>query len=271
MISPMMDFCAATPDGVRCVGHTELGPLASAAVTSPTVIWGFVYVCGVGKGGAFLCSKPFADKPPKGPPHLTNVVSVDLHAAAHTDGTLSVTANTDFTGYADPMWTKVKAVKDAVAVASSWYASESCYVRRGGQVACVHHAPGVAPVDVGPVTDAARIWKTDQALWVLTTSGRLLGTHRANEALQEVATSVVDFAPNAAAVPGAVEGNGDSTTRPEVPCAAIRDAPLRCGLDRTWNLVEVPGAGIATRVFGGSDWICATDAGGTVRCVDKRR
>jgi hypothetical protein len=267
----MSGLCAARPDGVRCEGSTELGPLATTAISSPTQIWGFVYVCGAAAGGAFVCSKPFADRPPQGPPKLEDVVSVDLHAAAHRDGALSVTANRSATGFSDPRWSKVAGVTDAVQVASSWYATTSCYLKRSGEVACVAHAPDATPAIVPGVTDAARIWKTDRVLWALTRTGRLLATRDLRASFEEVATSVVQMAPNAAA-PGAVKPDDSDmpSLRPEVPCAVRRDGVLLCGLDRSWKLVPVPGAGTTRSVFGGSDWICAGDDAGTVRCIHQK-
>jgi hypothetical protein len=54
---------------------------------------------------------------------------------------------------------------------------------------------------------------------------------------------------------------------PEAPCVVHEDGRLLCGLGRDWKLAPVPGAGTARRVFGGYDWICALDDGGTARCV----
>lgn len=248
--------CAATAHGVQCLGDVELGPLATTPITSPTVIWGFVYICGVASGGAFICNKPFADKPPQGPPHLTDVVSVDLHAAAHRDGTLSVTTSDH--NY-DPRWAKVKSVTDAVQVASSWYDGTSCFLRKSGEAACVRHAVDATPKPLGPVSDGARIWKTDKAVWILTRSGRLLGAKNHDATLTEVATGVVDFAPVAA--PSGAAANQ------EIACAAMREGPIRCDLDGSWTLKPVPGTAVATRVFGGTDWFCAEDAQGVVRCI----
>jgi len=265
------ELCATRPDGVRCLGSTALGPLAATAITSPTSIWGFTYVCGVGVGGAFVCNKPFADRPQQGPPRLVDVVSVDVHAAAHRDGTLSVTTSRSADGWADPKWAKVAAVTDAVQVASSWYATSSCYLKRSGEVACVKHAVDAAPTPVPGVTDAARIWKTDQALWALTRTGRLLATRKPGGPFEEVATSIVHMAPNAAAPGVAKPKEGDlPSQQPEVPCAVRKDGALLCGLDRSWKLVPVAGAGSARSVFGGSDWICAGDDAGTVRCVQQK-
>jgi hypothetical protein len=266
------ELCAARPDGVRCQGSKELGPLATTAIASPTVIWGFVYLCGAAAGGAFVCNKPFADRPPQGPPRLDDVVSVDLHAAAHRDGTLSVTANRSATGFSDPKWAKVAGITDAVQVASSWYATTSCYLKRSGEVACVAHAVDATPNVVPGVTDAARIWKTDRVLWALTKTGRLLATHDLRAPFQEVATSIVHMAPNAAA-PGAAKPDDSDlpSLRPEVPCAVRRDGVLLCGLERSWKLVPVPGAGTTRSVFGGSDWICAGDDAGTVRCIQQQK
>jgi hypothetical protein len=267
----MSELCAARPDGVRCQGSTELGPLATTAIASPTGIWGFVYVCGAAAGGAFVCNRPFADRPPQGPPRLEDVVSVDLHAAAHSDGTLSVTSNRSATGFSDPKWAKVAGITDAVQVASSWYATRSCYLKRSGEVACVEHAADATPRIVPGVTDAARIWKTDGVLWALTKTGRLLATHDLRGPFEEVAASIVHMAPNVAA-PGAAKPKDSDmpSLQPEVPCAVRRDGVLLCGLDRSWRLVPVPGAGTARSVFGGSDWICAGDDAGTVRCIQQK-
>lgn len=262
-----MDLCASGPEGTRCLGATELGPLASVAIASPAPVWGFSYVCGVGAGGAFLCNRPSADRPQQGPPRLESVASVAVHAAAHRDGTLSVTSNRAFQGWTAPAWAKVVAVTDAIQVASSWYATRSCYVRRTGEVACVEHAADATPQPVPGVTDAARIWKTDQALWVLTKRGDLLATRQLQQPVTQVASGVVDFAPDAAA-PGREPGDPrKGSENPEVPCAVQQDGRLLCGLARDWTLSPVQGAGPTRRVFGGSDWICAVDDGGTTRCV----
>ena len=259
------DRCASTASGVRCTGSTSLGPLATTPIHSPTSVWGYTFVCGVGAGGAFVCNEPPSDRPAKGPPRLAKVTSVDLHAASHLDGTMSVTTNRDAIGYSSPRWAKVAAVTDAVQVASSFYATSSCYVRRSGAVACVAHAKDAKPVPVEGVTDAARIAKTDAALWVLTRTGRLLATRDPKKPLEEIATSIADFTPNAAA-PGAHAPNGA-----DVPCAVTKAGVLECDLEGGWKLAPVAGAGPTTRVFGGSDWICAEDAGGVVRCPQAPR
>ncbi len=267
IFEPTMDLCASGPEWTRCLGSTKLGPLVSLAISSPTQVWGMSYVCGVGAKGAFLCNVPSADTPQKGPPRLDSVVSVAVHAAAHRDGTLSVTSNRSFDGWMAPAWTKVIAVTDAVQVASSWYAAHSCYLRRTGEVACVEHTADATPKPVPGATDAARIWKTDQALWVLTKHGDLLATRRLEQPVTPVASSVVDFAPNAAA-PGADPGDPrKGSENPEVPCAVQQDGRLLCGLARGWTLSPVPSAGSTRRVFGGSDWICAVDDKSTTRCV----
>lgn len=268
MFAPSGALCATTPGGVRCDGEATLGPLASTYITSPTAVWGFVFLCGVGRGGAFVCSHAPSDRAPQGPPRLADVASVTVHAAVHVDGTLSATTSRDAIGYTDPRWRKVQAVTDAALVASSWYASYSCYLRRNGEAACVDHDVAATPTPLSGVTDGARIWQTDQAIWVLTKSGRLLGTKRRKTPVQEVARSVIDFAPNAAA-PGARPPEGDplASEPAEVPCAVLESGELVAGLERSWTLKSVPGAGTSRRVFGGSNWICAEDAAKAVRCI----
>ena len=262
-----MELCASGPSSTRCLGSVELGPVASRVISSPAPVWGFVYVCGVGAAGDFLCNKPAADKPPQGPPRLSNLASFAVHAAAHRDGTLSVTTNRDAVGYADPKWAKVTAVTDAVEVASSWYAATSCYRRRSGEVACVEHATDATPKPVPGVTDAARIWKTDAVFWVLTKGGDLLATRHPSRPMTTVASGIVDLAPRTAA-PGATPPDPQKgSENPEIPCAVHQDGRLLCGLARDWNLTPVPGAGTTRRVFGEHDWICAVDDDGTTRCV----
>jgi hypothetical protein len=263
-----MGLCATTPGGVRCQPPQPLGALDSAHVRSPTDVWGYVFVCGVGHDGALLCSHPSADRASEGPPRLVDLANVTVHAAAHRDGTLSVTTNRETIGYSDPRWAKVRAVTDAIEVASSWYADFSCYLRRTGDAACVDHDVAATPTPLAGVTDGARIRKTDQAIWVLTRGGRLLATRNRREPLQEVLASVVDFAPNAAA-PGARPPAGHTLPSEwaDVPCAVREDGQLLAGLGRDWTLKPVPGAGDTRRVFGAEDWICAVDAAAVVRCV----
>ncbi len=261
VFSATTSLCATTAAGVRCLdASVGLGPLATTPITSPSAIWGFTFLCGVGDGGALVCNVPPADKATQGPPRLADLTSLGLHAASHRDGTLSVTTNRDAIGYASPGWAKVRAVHDAVQAASSWYATRSCYRERGGGVACVDHDVAATPQPVAGVKDAARIWKSDEALWVLTRDGRLLATRKLAGPVTQVATGVVQMTPDAAA-PGSSPPPGD------VPCAVDRAGQLLCGLDHSWKLVPVPGAGPARAVFGGSDWICAEDPVGVVRCI----
>jgi hypothetical protein len=268
MFSTISAHCATTPGGVRCDGEAAFGPLASTRITSPTAVWGFVFLCGVGERGAFVCSHAASDRPQQGPPRLVDVASVTVHAAVHVDGSLSATTNRDSVGYADPRWKKVPAVTDATAVASSWYATYSCYLRRNGEAACVDHDVAATPTPLSGVTDGARIWQTDQSIWVLTKSGRLLGTKSRRAPVEEVAHSVIDFTPNAAA-PGARAPEKDvlPSETAEVPCAVLAGGELVAGLERNWTLKPVQGAGATRSVFGGTDWICAKDMGGDVRCI----
>jgi len=268
MFDTLGALCATTPGGVRCDGEATLGPLASTHITSPTKVWGFVFLCGVGRGGAFACSHAPSDRAQQGPPRLADVASVTVHAAVHVDGTLSATTNRDSVGYADPRWRKVQAVTDAAFVASSWYANYSCYLRRNGEAACVAHDVAATPTPLSGVTGGARIWQTDHAIWILTTSGRLLGTKHRQTPVQEVARSVIDFAPNAAA-PGARPPEADAlpSGRAEIPCAVLESGELVAGLERNWTLTPVSGAGASRRVFGDTDWICAEDVGKVVRCI----
>src|SRR5262245_11583823 len=75
MVDPGDALCATTPAGVRCDREATLGPLASTHITSPTGVWGFIFLCGVGQGGAFVCSHPPSDRAPEGPPRLAGVAS----------------------------------------------------------------------------------------------------------------------------------------------------------------------------------------------------
>ena len=52
--SAVLLLCATTPAGVRCTGETMLGPLASTHITSPTAIWGFVFLCGANEDAPLL-------------------------------------------------------------------------------------------------------------------------------------------------------------------------------------------------------------------------
>jgi hypothetical protein len=267
IFSGAMDLCASGPEGTRCFGSADLGPLSTRVISSPTDVWGFGYVCGVGAQGDFLCNKPQADRPQQGPPRLADLAGVTVHAAVHRDGTLSVTTNTEMSGWMDPRWAKVASVTDAVEVASSWYATRSCYRRRSGEVACVEHTTGAPPQPVPGVTDAARLWKTDAVLWVLTKKGDLLATRNLGQAVTPVMSGVVDFAPHTAA-PGATPADPQKGSRnPEIPCAVHEDGRLLCALARDWTLSPVPGAGTTKRVFGAYNWICAIDDEGIARCV----
>jgi hypothetical protein len=230
-------------------------------------VWGFSYLCGVDSKGALVCDKPFAELPPKGPPRLANLMNATVHAAAHRDGMLSVTSNTSPTGYADPKWKKVAAVHDAVEAASSWYSTTSCYRRKNGGVACVANDPKATPKPVAGVTDAARIAKTDAALWVLTSGGDLLATKNVGGPMTLVAHDIVDFVPYANAPGVAPRDPSKGSANPEIPCAVTRTGALLCGMNRSWELSPVPTAGPTRRVFGDYDWICAVDDAGAVHCA----
>ena len=257
-------LCATTASGVRCLKETPLGPLAKAHVRSPVAAWGYIFLCAVQGASTYVCSHPSSDSPSQGPAKLQDVTSLTVHAATHGDGSLSVTTGEE---YHEPGWAKVRAVSDAVQVASSWHATHSCYLRKNGEVACVDHAVDAIPVRLGKVTDASRVWQTDQATWVLTKGGRLFVAKDWRGAVTEVAKNVAHFAPTAAP-PGAKAAADDAMPSEvaEVPCAVTTEGRLSCGLARDWNLTAVRDAGRVAQVFGGYDWICTIDPARKVRC-----